>query len=84
MTTAPDAPDGAIRRNRLAAVVLAAGRSTRAGGHHKVLGRIDGRTIVRLAGEAALASGAVGRVGGRGHAGLLARPDPQPRRCFKW
>ena len=41
---------------RLAAVVLAAGRSTRMGGPNKLLAEIAGRPLVRIAAEAALAS----------------------------
>ncbi|MTW19196.1 NTP transferase domain-containing protein [Rhodoplanes serenus] len=41
---------------RLAAVVLAAGRSTRMGGPNKLLAEIGGRPLVRIAVEAALAS----------------------------
>jgi molybdenum cofactor cytidylyltransferase len=41
---------------RIAAVVLAAGRSTRMGGPNKLLEEINGRALVRIAAEAALAS----------------------------
>jgi molybdenum cofactor cytidylyltransferase len=41
---------------RVAAVVLAAGRSTRMGGPNKLVEEIDGRPLVRYAVEAALAS----------------------------
>jgi molybdenum cofactor cytidylyltransferase len=41
---------------RLAAIVLAAGRSTRMGGPNKLLAEIAGRPLVRIAAEAALAS----------------------------
>ena len=41
---------------RIAAVVLAAGRSTRMGGPNKLLERVGGRPLVRIAAEAALAS----------------------------
>jgi molybdenum cofactor cytidylyltransferase len=40
----------------LAAIVLAAGRSTRMGGPNKLLAEISGRALVRIAAEAALAS----------------------------
>jgi molybdenum cofactor cytidylyltransferase len=43
---------------RIAAVVLAAGRSTRMGGPNKLLAEIARRPLVRIAAEAALASGA--------------------------
>jgi molybdenum cofactor cytidylyltransferase len=41
---------------RIAAVVLAAGRSTRMGGPNKLLERLGGRPLVRIAAEEALAS----------------------------
>ena len=41
---------------RVAAIVLAAGRSTRMGGPNKLLAEIGGRTLVRIAVEQALAS----------------------------
>jgi molybdenum cofactor cytidylyltransferase len=41
---------------RIAAIVLAAGRSTRMGGPNKLLAEINGRPLVRIAAEAALAS----------------------------
>ena len=41
---------------RIAALVLAAGRSTRMGGPNKLLAEIDGRPLVRIAAEQALAS----------------------------
>lgn len=41
---------------RIAAVILAAGRSTRMGGPNKLLEEINGRALVRIAAEAALAS----------------------------
>jgi molybdenum cofactor cytidylyltransferase len=42
--------------NRIAAVVLAAGRSTRMGGPNKLLADVGGRPLVRIAVEQALAS----------------------------
>ena len=48
----PPAADG----RRIAAVVLAAGRSTRMGGSNKLLAEIGGRPLVRIAVDAALAS----------------------------
>jgi molybdenum cofactor cytidylyltransferase len=45
-------PDG----RRIAAIVLAAGRSTRMGGPNKLLAEIGGKTLVRIAAEQALAS----------------------------
>src|SRR5580765_1178489 len=41
---------------RIAAVVLAAGRSTRMGGPNKLLEQVGGRPLVRIAAEQALAS----------------------------
>jgi molybdenum cofactor cytidylyltransferase len=41
---------------RIAAIVLAAGRSTRMGGPNKLLAEINGRQLVRIAAEEALAS----------------------------
>jgi molybdenum cofactor cytidylyltransferase len=43
---------------RFAAVILAAGRSTRMGGPNKLLAQVTGKPLVRIAAEAALASGA--------------------------
>ena len=45
-------PDG----RRVAAVILAAGRSTRMGGPNKLLADIKGRPLIRIAAEEALAS----------------------------
>ena len=45
-------------RKRVAAVVLAAGRSTRMGGPNKLVAEIRGRPLVRIAADEALASGA--------------------------
>jgi len=45
-------PDG----RRIAAIVLAAGRSTRMGGPNKLLAEIGGKALVRIAAEQALAS----------------------------
>ncbi len=43
-------------KQRIAAVILAAGRSTRMGGPNKLLAEIGGRPLVRIAAEEALAS----------------------------
>jgi molybdenum cofactor cytidylyltransferase len=43
---------------RIAAIILAAGRSTRMGGPNKLLAEIGGRPLVRIAAEEALASSA--------------------------
>jgi molybdenum cofactor cytidylyltransferase len=45
-----------VQKKRIAAVVLAAGRSTRMGGPNKLLAEIARRPLVRIAAEAALAS----------------------------
>jgi molybdenum cofactor cytidylyltransferase len=50
--------DAARPGRRVAAVVLAAGRSTRMGGPNKLLAEINGRPLVRIAAEEALASAA--------------------------
>ena len=52
----PRAEPPAIAGRRLAAVVLAAGRSTRMGGPNKLLAEIRGRPLVRIVVEEALAS----------------------------
>ena len=51
----PRTPDKATGRN-IAAVILAAGRSTRMGGPNKMLAEVGGRPLVRIAVESALAS----------------------------
>ncbi|GGH26012.1 hypothetical protein GCM10007036_33490 [Alsobacter metallidurans] len=53
--------------DRIAAIVLAAGRSTRMGGPNKLLLEHDGKPLVRLAAEAAVASGATPVVVVTGH-----------------
>lgn len=61
-------------RPQIAAVVLAAGRSRRMGGPNKLLERVGDRTLVRIAVEAALASGASEVVVVTGHqAGEIAQ-----------
>ena len=50
---------------RIAAVVLAAGRSTRMGAINKLIAEIGGKPLVRIAAEQALASRA--KPGDRGH-----------------
>ncbi len=49
----PVAPDG---NRRIAAIILAAGRSTRMGGPNKLLAELGGRKLVRIVAEQALAS----------------------------
>ncbi len=52
----PRAEPVAAEGRRVAAIVLAAGRSTRMGGPNKLLAEIGGRPLVRIAAEEALAS----------------------------
>jgi molybdenum cofactor cytidylyltransferase len=52
----PRAEPAAADKRRIAAVVLAAGRSTRMGGPNKLLAEIARRPLVRIAAEEALAS----------------------------
>jgi molybdenum cofactor cytidylyltransferase len=52
----PRAPVGAEDNRRVAAIVLAAGRSTRMGGPNKLLAELGGKTLVRIVAEQALAS----------------------------
>jgi molybdenum cofactor cytidylyltransferase len=58
--------DTEANRN-VAAIVLAAGRSTRMGGPNKLLAEIDGKKLVRIATEQALASKATGVIVVTGH-----------------
>jgi molybdenum cofactor cytidylyltransferase len=51
-----EAPPPAADGRRVAAIVLAAGRSTRMGGPNKLLAEIGGRPLVRIVAEQALAS----------------------------
>jgi len=60
----PAGPDG--NRN-IAAIILAAGRSTRMGGPNKLLAELGGRTLVRTVTEQALASRASGVIVVTGH-----------------
>ena len=57
------------KRDRIAAVILAAGRSTRMGGPNKLLAQITGKPLARIAAEAALASKARPVVVVTGHQG---------------
>src|SRR4051794_2943969 len=52
----PRVPVGAGDSRKVAAVVLAAGRSTRMGGPNKLLAELGGKTLVRIVAEQALAS----------------------------
>jgi molybdenum cofactor cytidylyltransferase len=63
----PRAEPPIAARRRIAAVVLAAGRSTRMGGANKLLAEIGGRPLVRIAAEEALASRAAPVIVVTGH-----------------
>jgi molybdenum cofactor cytidylyltransferase len=52
----PRASLGADGNRTVAAIILAAGRSTRMGGPNKLLAELDGKKLVRIAAEQALAS----------------------------
>jgi molybdenum cofactor cytidylyltransferase len=52
----PRIPAGADESRTVAAVILAAGRSTRMGGPNKLLAELGGKTLVRIVTEQALAS----------------------------
>ncbi|HYW62018.1 MAG TPA: molybdopterin-binding/glycosyltransferase family 2 protein [Bradyrhizobium sp.] len=54
----PRVPLDAHDRRKVAAVILAAGRSTRMGGPNKLLAELGGKTLVRIVAEQALASAA--------------------------
>jgi molybdenum cofactor cytidylyltransferase len=57
IVTRPQPRDEPVKASRsIAAVVLAAGRSSRMGGPNKLLAEIGGRPLVRIVAEAALAS----------------------------
>jgi molybdenum cofactor cytidylyltransferase len=52
----PRISPGADSNNNIAAVILAAGRSTRMGGHNKLLAELQGKPLVRVVVEQVLAS----------------------------
>jgi molybdenum cofactor cytidylyltransferase len=52
----PRLSPGADSNNNIAAVILAAGRSTRMGGHNKLLAELHGKPLVRVVAEQVLAS----------------------------
>ncbi len=58
IVTRPQPRDEPVKADgrRIAAIILAAGRSTRMGGPNKLLAEIGGRPLVRIAAEEALAS----------------------------
>jgi molybdenum cofactor cytidylyltransferase len=63
----PRVPVGTDGNRNVAAIVLAAGRSTRMGGPNKLLAEINGKPLVRIATEQALASKASSVVVVTGH-----------------
>ncbi|WP_458760418.1 NTP transferase domain-containing protein [Afipia sp. TerB] len=63
----PRVPVGTDGNRNVAAIVLAAGRSTRMGGPNKLLAEIGGKPLVRIAAEQALASKASSVVVVTGH-----------------
>ncbi len=63
----PRAPVGPDGNCNVAAIILAAGRSTRMGGPNKLLAELGGKTLVRTVTEQALASKASGVVVVTGH-----------------
>jgi molybdenum cofactor cytidylyltransferase len=75
-------PEEVPKRRRIAAIVLAAGRSTRMGATNKLLAELAGKPLVRRVTEAALASAAapVIVVTGHQHEGVEAVLDGLPVR----
>jgi len=63
----PRKPVGPEGNRNVAAVILAAGRSTRMGGPNKLLAELSGKPLVRIVTEQALASGASGVIVVTGH-----------------
>jgi molybdenum cofactor cytidylyltransferase len=63
----PRIPVGTDGNRNVAAVILAAGRSTRMGGPNKLLEQLGGKTLVRIVAEQALASKASGVIVVIGH-----------------
>jgi molybdenum cofactor cytidylyltransferase len=63
----PRVPVGSDGNRNVAAVILAAGRSTRMGGPNKLLAELGGKTLVRIVTEQALASKAQGVIVVTGH-----------------
>ena len=61
------------KADRFAAVILAAGRSTRMGGSNKLLAEITGKPLARIAAEAALKSRARPVIVVTGHQGEIVR-----------
>lgn len=65
----PRVPSGVDGNRNVAAIILAAGRSTRMGGPNKLLAELNGKTLVRIVVEQALASKASPVVVVTGHQG---------------
>jgi molybdenum cofactor cytidylyltransferase len=63
----PRVPAGVDGNRHVAAVILAAGRSTRMGGPNKLLAELGGKSLVRIVTEQALASKADGVIVVTGH-----------------
>src|SRR4051794_31596315 len=63
----PRVPEHASDKQNIAAVILAAGRSTRMGGPNKLLAEIGGKSLVRIVAEQALASKAAPVIVVTGH-----------------
>ncbi len=63
----PRAPDATEAAHKVAAIVLAAGRSTRMGGPNKLLAELRGKPLVRIVAEQALASKAAEVIVVTGH-----------------
>ena len=63
----PRVPLGTDGNRKVAAVILAAGRSTRMGGPNKLLAELGGKALVRIVTEQALASKASGAIVVTGH-----------------
>ena len=69
----PRAKPGADGNRNVAAIILAAGRSTRMGGPNKLLAELGGKTLVRIVTEQALASKASGVIVVTGHQAAAGR-----------
>jgi molybdenum cofactor cytidylyltransferase len=63
----PRVPVGTDGNRKVAAVILAAGRSTRMGGPNKLLAELSGKKLVRIVAEQALASKAIEVIVVTGH-----------------
>ena len=70
----PRVPIEADGNRNVAAIVLAAGRSTRMGGPNKLLAELNGKKLVRIVAEQALASKASPVIVVTGHQAARSRP----------